>query len=285
MAHRLAWSRRFGWALGGFSGPGSSRRSAQPTRAAPRPPWPALSPGEPLGDTPSANGSSQLSVATSSPCPETRLPAGADTTAAPETAPNPARPCRTTARSARTGAGETSWLPASAIPPTTAAACDGWGWSAATSCSSSWCFLYFFLVRVAPLSRGRLVLGRLAFFPLASPWWLAYRRKANGRANTLVGAQRGQRSSKASTTPSWPQEKTWSALRENSGSWCLPAPNKPDRACGTACRRQPAGWDRPQRSVRSAGGGGRCSGCPTPRQSGQRNDGSRTSGRCRPDRR
>lgn len=45
-----------------------------------------------------------------------------------------------------------------------------------------------------------------------------------GKANTLEGAQGSPETSSESTTQSCPQEKTFSALLESKGSWCMPAP-------------------------------------------------------------
>ena len=73
---------------------------------------------------------------------------------------------------------------------------------------------FFFLAATAwlPLPWRLLLVGLFFFLPLAKPWRLTYNRNSNGKANTLVGAQRGKRSTKDKTTQSWPQEKTLSCL-------------------------------------------------------------------------
>src|SRR5260370_18714358 len=52
------------------------------------------------------------------------------------------------------------------------------------------------------------LLAFVAFLPLVRPWRLRYRRKAMGRANTLVGAHQGKRISNATTPHSHPQGDT-----------------------------------------------------------------------------
>ena len=58
----------------------------------------------------------------------------------------------------------------------------------------------------------------LPFFPLVSPWRLMYSRAAIGKANTLVGAQKGWTTIRQRTTQSCPQLTRALGRLEISGS-------------------------------------------------------------------
>ena len=62
------------------------------------------------------------------------------------------------------------------------------------------------------------------FFPLVTPWRLRYKRNAMGKLQTLVEAQKGQRTISVNTTQSCPQLVSGLARLEISGSWCMPVP-------------------------------------------------------------